>query len=108
MTFPSDRLISDYQANARITLTGVCLKTPTKTHFSNDNFTAACVTYYENTTNFMFKINGSNPMAQFMVCLHFSSSIFESMWLKWYISFLVIYISVLDYLYHICSSFFPQ
>ena len=67
MTFPSDRLISDYQANARITLTGVCLKTPTKTHFSNDNFTAACVTYYENTTNFMFKINGSNPMAQFMV-----------------------------------------
>ena len=31
------------------------------------NFTATCVTYYQNTTNFMFKINGSNPMAQFMV-----------------------------------------
>lgn len=62
MTFPSDRLISDYQANARITL-----KISTKTHISNENFTAACVTYYENTTNFMFKINGSNPMAQFMV-----------------------------------------
>ena len=35
MTFPSDRLISDYQANAGITLTGVCLITPTKTHISN-------------------------------------------------------------------------
>ena len=67
MTFPSDRMISDYQANAGITLTGVFLITPTKTHILNDNFTAACVTCYENTTNFMFKINGSNPMAQFMV-----------------------------------------
>lgn len=66
MTFPSDGLLSDYQANAGITLTGECLITLTKSHILNDNFTAACVTY-ENTTNFLFKINGSNPMAQFMV-----------------------------------------
>ena len=51
MTFPSDGLLSDYQANAGITLTGECLITLTKAHILNDNFTAACVTY-ENTTNF--------------------------------------------------------
>lgn len=58
MTFPSDRLISDYQANAGITLTGrVCLITPTKTHILNDNFTAACVTYHENTTDLILWLN---------------------------------------------------
>ena len=54
MTFPSDKLLSDYRVGAGISLNGVFSITLT-------------VIYYENTTNFMFKINGSNPMAQFMV-----------------------------------------
>ena len=67
MTFPNDKLLSAYQADAEITLAGRCVIILTKTHTLNDNFTVACVIYYENTTNFMFRINGSNPMAQFIV-----------------------------------------
>ena len=67
MTFSSDRMLTGYRADAGITLTGACLITLTKTHTLDDNFTAACVIYYENTSNFLFRINGSNPMAQFIV-----------------------------------------
>lgn len=67
MTFPSDKLLSDYQADAGTTLTGSCVITLTKTHTLEDNFTVACVKYYKNTSNFMFKINRSNAMAHFIV-----------------------------------------
>lgn len=66
MIFPSDKLLSDYQADAGITFTGSCIITLTKTHTLNDHFTVAYVKYYENTSNFMFKINGSSA-AHFIV-----------------------------------------
>ena len=52
MTFPNDKLVSDYQADGGITLAGSCIITLTKTHALNDNFTVACVKYYENTSIF--------------------------------------------------------
>ena len=58
MTFPSDKLLSDYQRDAGITLTGSCIITLSKTHTLNGNFTVACVKYYKNT---------SNPTAHFIV-----------------------------------------
>ena len=67
MTFPSDKLLSDYQTDAGITLTGSCIITLSQTHTLNGNFTVACVKYYKNTSNFMLKINGSNPTAHFIV-----------------------------------------
>ena len=67
MTFPSDKLLSDYQADAGITLTGSCIITLTKIHTLDHKFTIACVKYYKNTSNFMFKINGSNATAHFIV-----------------------------------------
>ena len=68
ITFPNDKMLSDYQADAGITLHGTCVITLTKTHNLNSNFTVACVIYYENTSNYLFKISESiSPTVQFIV-----------------------------------------
>lgn len=68
MTFPSDKMLSDYQADAGITLHGTCIITLTKPQTLNSNFTVACVIYYENTSNLLFKISESiSSTAQFIV-----------------------------------------
>ena len=61
-------MLSDYQADAGITLHGTCVITLTKTHTLNSNFTVACVIYYENTSNYLFKISESiSSTVQFIV-----------------------------------------
>lgn len=69
MSFPEDKLSSDYQTDAGITLHRPCIITLTKPYTLNSNFTVACVIYYENTSNFLFKITQaiSSLTAQFIV-----------------------------------------
>ena len=45
MTFPSDKLLSDYQTDGGITLHGPCFITLTKPHTINSNFAVSCVIY---------------------------------------------------------------
>ena len=62
-------MLSDYQTEAGITLHGPCFITLTKPHTINSNFTVACLIYYENTSNFLFKMTQaiSSLTAQFLV-----------------------------------------
>ena len=71
MSFPEDKLLSDYQTDAGITLHGPCFITLTKPRTINSHFAVSCVIYiyYENTSNVLLKITQaiSSLTAQFIV-----------------------------------------
>ena len=69
MSFPEDKLLSDHQTDAGITLHGACFITLTEPHTINSNFTLVCAIYHENTSNVLFKMTQaiSSLTAQFIV-----------------------------------------